>query len=132
MNANLIRISILTGFALASAGAIAHTDYSEGGSWHWLEHVAEAKSQPRGVLGPVRGDPEPTASPRTPQNGKPEHPALPPFRGLGGIGGDNTARTDSPTVLAKDLSPLSSSPFDGLGGIGGKDTSRSDSLATTA
>ena len=88
MNANLIRISILTGFALASAGAIAHTDYSEGGSWHWLEHVAEAKSQPRGVLGPVRNDPEPTASPRTPQNGKPEHPALPPFRGLGGIGGD--------------------------------------------
>jgi hypothetical protein len=46
--------------------------------------------------------------------------------------GDNTSRTDSLTVLAKDEHRPPSSPFDGLGGIGGRDTRRSDSLATTA
>jgi hypothetical protein len=61
--------------------------------------------------------------------------SIPPCRrfvGWAESGVTNTARTDSPTVLAKDQSPSPSSPFDGLGGIGGKDTSRSDSLATTA
>ena len=132
MNAKLIRLSIRTGFAVESAGAIVHTEYSESGSWHWLEHVAEAKSQPRGIVGPVRNDPDSTASPRTPPHSKPEQPPVQAFSGLGGIGGDKTSRTDALTVLTIDQPGAPSSPFDGPGGIGGKDTTRSDSLATMA
>lgn len=44
------KLATLTLTALLSAvgttTALAHEDYSEGGSLHWLTHVAQAKSQP--------------------------------------------------------------------------------------
>jgi hypothetical protein len=90
MNAQHIRLSLLTVFAAAvSTGAIAHEDYSaDTGPYHWLQHLAEAKSQPKGQLGPMRNDVEQPQSLRAPLNTKPEQPSFSPFRGLGGIGGD--------------------------------------------
>lgn len=40
----LTLIALLGG--IGSTAALAHEDYSEGGTLHWIAHVAEAKSQP--------------------------------------------------------------------------------------
>ncbi len=47
MKTNISKISLIVAIGLSVAGTTyAHEDYSEGGSLHWLSHVAESKSSP--------------------------------------------------------------------------------------
>lgn len=47
MKTTLTRLAAISAVvALTSTSAFAHQDYSEGGSLHWLEHLATEKSQP--------------------------------------------------------------------------------------
>jgi hypothetical protein len=47
MKSNVVQTILVVAIGLAAAGtSYAHEDYSEGGSLHWISHVAESKSQP--------------------------------------------------------------------------------------
>lgn len=47
MKAKVTTLALVALVSAASTTAVlAHEDYSEGGSLHWLTHVAESKSQP--------------------------------------------------------------------------------------
>ncbi|WP_018988613.1 CzcE family metal-binding protein [Aromatoleum toluclasticum] len=46
MNSTLNRMVVATALLAAASGASAHTDYSESGATHWLEHVQASSSQP--------------------------------------------------------------------------------------
>ncbi len=47
MKRNIIGLTLIALLGgIGSTAALAHEDYSEGGSLHWISHVAEAKSQP--------------------------------------------------------------------------------------
>jgi hypothetical protein len=47
MKSNVVQTILVVAIGLATAGtSYAHEDYSEGGSLHWISHVAESKSQP--------------------------------------------------------------------------------------
>lgn len=42
----LTRIALSATFLTGAAGVAAHTDYTESGSAHWLEHVSSTPAQP--------------------------------------------------------------------------------------
>lgn len=47
MKTSLTKIALIVSLsAVGSTAAIAHEDYSEAGSNHWLSHVAESKGSP--------------------------------------------------------------------------------------
>lgn len=46
MNSTLNRMVVATALLAAASGTSAHTDYSEDGATHWLEHVQTSSSQP--------------------------------------------------------------------------------------
>lgn len=46
MTSTLTRITIASALLAVASGAAAHTDYSETGTTHWLEHVQASSSQP--------------------------------------------------------------------------------------
>lgn len=48
MKSTSIRIVFASALLAASVGASAHTDYSEAGSNHWLDHLQEAPATPAG------------------------------------------------------------------------------------
>ena len=47
MKTTLTKIALIASLsAIGTTAAMAHEDYSEGGSMHWLQHVSESKGQP--------------------------------------------------------------------------------------
>ena len=47
MKTNIARLTLIAGLSVAgTTTALAHEDYTEAGSNHWIAHVAETKSQP--------------------------------------------------------------------------------------
>ncbi|CAB1369020.1 CzcE family metal-binding protein [Denitratisoma oestradiolicum] len=47
MKTTLTKIALIASLsAIGTTAALAHEDYSEGGSLHWLSHASESKSQP--------------------------------------------------------------------------------------
>jgi hypothetical protein len=47
MKTTLTKIALIASLsAIGTTAAMAHEDYSETGSMHWLQHVSESKSQP--------------------------------------------------------------------------------------
>jgi hypothetical protein len=47
MKTTLTKIALIASLgAIGTTAAMAHEDYSEGGSLHWLSHASESKGQP--------------------------------------------------------------------------------------
>lgn len=47
MKTTLTQIALIASLgAIGTTAALAHTDYSETGTMHWLQHVSESKGQP--------------------------------------------------------------------------------------